>query len=128
MSENKTNETKVYKKSASYLQSRELVVRDSTRRRRSVRFSTAHGNQSEPEPKPKHEPEPEPKNVPGTYPLGLNSTKQINTGSKPKALNTPPNQEATDELALMYSGGARKQIPSRKKSQKKKRSRKSKKN
>ena len=111
-----SNETKVYEKSASYLQSRELVVRDSTSRRHSVRFSPETGN------------EPEPKNVPGTYPLGLNSTKQINTSPQPKALNTNPNQKETGELALMYSGGARKQIPSRKKSQKKKRSRKSKKN
>lgn len=126
MTEKQTNETKVYVKSASYLQDRELVVRTSTRSRHSVSFSPYPEPGNEPEHKYKHE------NEPKTYPhREENSSKQFKTGRQPKALITDPNYNASEnnvQKALMYSGGARKQIPSRKKSQKKKRSRKSKKN
>ena len=124
MPENKTNETKDYEKSASYLQDRELVVRTSAGKRDSLPVSP------EPEPEPEHKYKHE--NEPKTYPhREENSSKQFKTGRQPKALITDPNYNASEnnvQTALMYSGGARKQIPSRKKSQKKKRSRKSKKN
>lgn len=116
------NDDEIIKKKIEFLQDRELVVRDYTKKRRSsVQFST--------EPRNEHESVTESRN---TLILPRQLQKALD---KKKAQNRPINpqfgqaaSQVDAETAIQYSGGARKQIPSRKKSQKKKRSRKSKKN
>ena len=84
MTEKQTNETKVYEKSPSYLQSREFIVREFTTEQRSVRFSTASGNGPVTESGPKPKPEPEPGNEPVTE-------------SGPKVIPTRQLQRALDK-------------------------------